>query len=60
MSNKGCNNCSYLNLDFIKPICKAFPEGIPVVFASGQFLHDKAVEGQVGEFVWTKKERSIN
>jgi len=54
---KGCLTCQYFEWkDEVFPICQAFPNGIPVVFTSGQFLHDKVVEGQVGDFVWTKKE----
>ena len=51
---KGCPTC--IHVQGITGTCKAFPGGIPVVFTSGQFLHDKVVEGQVGDFVWTKKE----
>ncbi len=37
------------------PICKAFPDGIPQDINSGENLHNKPMENQVGEFVYEKK-----
>jgi hypothetical protein len=40
------------------PICQAFPNGIPVIFTSGEFLHDKVLKGQEGDTVWKEVDHS--
>ena len=37
-----------------RPICQAFPDGIPVSIAYGPYLHLIKVEGQEGDFVFEK------
>ena len=53
MSNpKVCWQCQYYDFDKVVS-CKAFPGGIPHQIASRDIIHDKVLEGQVGDFVWT-------
>jgi len=50
---KVCWMCAHYDVkSFIG--CKAFPGGIPHQFASREAIHDKVVEGQVGNFVWER------
>jgi hypothetical protein len=46
---KGCKYCSHYKLDGSG--CKAFPDSIPISFASGN-EHTEVVPGQVGDFVY--------
>ncbi len=58
---KGCLNCFYFTFgkDLI-PRCKPFPDGIPIIFVSGEFLHDKVIKNQIGDYVWTEKPSQDN
>jgi hypothetical protein len=44
----GCLNCKHLKLTK----CPAFPNGIPLHFASGDFLHSEVLPYQEGELTW--------
>ncbi|MEH1789638.1 MAG: hypothetical protein V7L23_29810 [Nostoc sp.] len=46
---KGCSFCKHLST---KGKCSAFPNGIPIVFASGDVPHFKVVPGQKDEYVY--------
>lgn len=47
-----CSDCKYFNWD--NCTCKAF-EDIPSEYLSGEKIHDKVVEGQKGNFVFTEE-----
>jgi hypothetical protein len=36
-----------------RPVCAAFPDGIPDIIAYGDELHTKHVNGQTGNLVYT-------
>jgi hypothetical protein len=38
-----------------KVVCKAFPEGIPEIIAYGKDLHNKVIDGQIGNFVFEQE-----
>ena len=46
-----CGKCKHLN--FTELSCAAFPEGIPGKLLSGDTRHDKPIEGQTGNTVFT-------
>ena len=43
-----CNNCKYYGDNYGLGRCKAFPDGIPLPIAAGDFLHSKPYEGDKG------------
>lgn len=45
-----CSQCKHFNVVELK--CKAF-ETIPDNFLSGDKVHDKIIEGQIGDYVFT-------
>ena len=51
-----CLNCKF-NTPFDGG-CKAFPDGIPYEFSSGEKEHTEIVDGQVGDFVFEKDDES--
>ena len=51
-----CLNCKH-NTPFDGG-CKAFPDGIPYEFSSGEKEHTEIVTGQVGDFVFEKDDES--
>jgi hypothetical protein len=46
----GCQWCKNLNEDNVT--CKAFPDGIPTLFLSGQGYHAEVIVGQECNFVF--------
>lgn len=49
-----CLSCKHL-----QPLtggCKAFPNGIPYEFSSGEKEHKEVEDGQVGDYVFTEGE----
>ena len=56
MSNwAGCRNCIHYQKN---GKCRAFPNGIPIMFASGDIEHNQVIVGQVGDFVYEENESS--
>jgi hypothetical protein len=47
-ATKGCGNCVHLYTHTLWTTCKAFPDGIPGLFANGEELHDKPFPGDHG------------
>lgn len=47
-----CSDCKHFDLSIFS--CKAFPEGIPDRFLSGDEVHDTPTDNQVGSIVFTK------
>ena len=50
----GCNMCVHKRGN----VCLAYPQGIPLPFSSGEFLHDKKTEGDNG-FIFTPPDDAI-
>lgn len=38
-----------------KNTCLAFPDGIPLYFLNETKIHDKVVDGQIGNYVYERK-----
>ncbi len=51
-----CNDCTWYSEDVI---CTAFPDGIPDIILTGENDHSKVLPGQVGDFVFKKKEEPV-
>lgn len=57
-----CGDCAFYR-KLIKgyiPTCLAFPEGIPDEIMFGEILHDKIIEGQVGNYIYTENPKLPN
>ncbi|GAC1470200.1 MAG: hypothetical protein NVSMB70_15290 [Chamaesiphon sp.] len=50
----GCTACKWYQLG---KGCNAFPQGIPLSFASGDTPHFTVIPGQVGDYVYTRKDK---
>ena len=50
----GCDHLSGNSLEFFGNGCRAFPDGIPLKIIGKPHSHDKIIEGQVGDFVYTR------
>lgn len=48
--NSPCWNCKHYNTNFT---CKAFDAKIPDKYFNGEEKHDKVVEGQMGDYVYS-------
>ena len=58
-----CFGCEHLHLnndDGLRGGCRAFPDGIPTDEIGNKYSHDKIVEGQVGDYVYTRTKREKN
>lgn len=52
----GCKNCKHLRISSKRGFyCGAFPEQIPIAFASGDVAHLTPSPDQVGTTVWEEK-----
>lgn len=47
-----CLYCRQLKQEGIIALCVAFPRGIPIAVVSGEVIHDKILEGQIGTTVF--------
>lgn len=46
-----CSKCLFLDIaDFT---CHAFPDGVPGIYLSGESIHDKVVDSQKGDYIFT-------
>ena len=52
--SKNCYKCANFNQD--KQTCPAFKNGIPTPIITGQEIHYRRVEGQTGDYIFTKEE----
>jgi len=63
-----CINCKHLPIKRIKHtakygdpttiVCPAFPDGIPMEISDGVKDHNKVIDGQVGDIVYEKREKT--
>lgn len=46
-----CSKC--LHLDVADFTCLAFPNGVPGIYLSGEAIHDKVVDRQISDYIFT-------
>ena len=56
----GCDHWCYNNDDRLRGACRAFPDGIPTYKIGDKHSHDEIIEGQVGDYVYTRAKREKN
>lgn len=47
-----CNACKHLKVENNEYVCPAFPDKIPLTPHQAPYLHDRVLEGQVGDTVF--------
>ena len=57
-----CSGCEYFwanSDDEFEGPCRAFPDGIPYNEIGSKYSHDKVIEGQVGDYVYTRATKKV-